>query len=94
MIPRWTRSAIADLTEARRYIERDNPDAAQALASKILAAVDLLVQTPGIGRPGRVPATREFVITRTRYLIVYHVRRRRLEILRILHQHRQWPMGR
>jgi plasmid stabilization system protein ParE len=91
MMPRWTRSAIEDLAEARRYIERDDPDAAQLLASRILQAVDLLVEAPNMGRPGRVPATREFVVVGTRYLIVYRTRSQRLELLRILHQRRQWP---
>lgn len=91
MTPRWTRSATADLASARRYVEQENPDAARALAARILAAVDLLMDAPDIGRPGRVPSTREFVVTRTRYLIVYRVRRKRLDLLRVLHQRQKWP---
>ena len=88
---KWTRAAIPDLAEARRYVERDNPEAAQTLAHRILDVVDLLGQSPGAGRPGRVRATREFVVARTRYIIVYRVRRQRLELLRVLHARRRVP---
>lgn len=35
---RWTRPALADLTEAQDYIARDNPSAAEAVAKRVWQA--------------------------------------------------------
>jgi toxin ParE1/3/4 len=44
-----------------------------------------------MGRPGRVPGTREFVIARTPYVVPYRVRGDAIEILRVYHGARLWP---
>ena len=87
----WFRSAIADLEEARAYIARDDPKAARRVASALVASVDRLSEYPGIGRPGRIPGTRELVVSRTPYLIPYRVRDGVVEILRVFHARRRWP---
>ena len=87
----WFRSAIADLEEARAYIARDDPKAARRVASALVASVDRLSEHPGIGRPGRIPGTRELVVSRTPYLIPYRVRDGVVEILRVFHARRRWP---
>jgi plasmid stabilization system protein ParE len=40
----------------------------------VLAAGDLLAEQPNIGRPGRIPGTRELVAPKTSYIIPYRVR--------------------
>lgn len=87
----WFRMAVADLREARAWIARDDPSAARRVANRILEAVDRLAQQPAIGRPGRVPGTRELVVPRTPYILPYRVRGDVLEILRVLHAARRWP---
>ncbi|MDP2196877.1 MAG: type II toxin-antitoxin system RelE/ParE family toxin [Rhodocyclaceae bacterium] len=44
-----------------------------------------------MGRPGRVPGTRELVVTRFPYILPYRVREQAVEILRIFHTSRKWP---
>lgn len=87
----WFRSAIADLEEARAFIANDNPQAARRVASAIVDAVDRLAAHPAVGRPGRVPGTRELVVSRTPYVIPYRVREGVVEILRVVHARRRWP---
>jgi toxin ParE1/3/4 len=50
-----------------------------------------LAENPHIGRPGRVPGTREFVIDKTPYIVPYRVKDNALQILRIYHGARRWP---
>jgi toxin ParE1/3/4 len=39
----------------------------------MVAAVHLLSETPEIGRPGRIPTTRELVVPKTRYIVPYRI---------------------
>jgi len=40
---------------------------------------------------GRVPGTRELVVTGTPYIVAYRVRDETVEILRVFHAARKWP---
>ena len=89
---RWTRLADRDLDEIAEYIEADNPAAAVRVVLEIINQVETLLQEhPAIGRPGRVPGTRELVIRGLPYIVPYRVRDNELELLRILHTARRWP---
>src|SRR5262245_23630955 len=59
----WHRRARHDLQAVRESIAEVNPGAARQVAQRILHAVGLLAEQPSLGRPGRVPETRELVIT-------------------------------
>jgi toxin ParE1/3/4 len=87
----WSALAVSDLVEVRRYIGDRNRSAARRVARRILESVNLLTRFPAIGRPGRVPHTRELVVTDTPYLVPYRVRGDVVEILRVLHGARRWP---
>jgi toxin ParE1/3/4 len=91
MIIKWLDEAVHDLRQLRYYIANDNPSAAKSVAKRILEVVSLLAEQPGIGRPGRVPHTRELVITGTPFIIPYQVKGNAIEILRIFHGAMQWP---
>jgi toxin ParE1/3/4 len=84
-----TDAALGDLDSLRSFIAADNPAAAQQEVARLFAAIDRLLQLPNIGRPGRVPATRELVVAP--YLIIYTVDGERLIVLRIIHGARNWP---
>jgi toxin ParE1/3/4 len=87
----WSPRAIAHLVDLRAYIARDNPAAARRTASTLLAAVERLAERPGLGRPGRVPATRELVVPGTPYVVPYRQRGDRLEVIAVFHGRRKWP---
>ncbi len=87
----WAPGAIEDLRHLRAYIARDTPRAAAEIAAKVLAAADHLSSFPASGRPGRLPNTRELVVTGTPLVIPYTVTDRGVEIVAVLHGARRWP---
>lgn len=81
----WTRSARRDVNEIWDYLELRDPDAAELAESQILKAVEGLSQFPKRGRSGRSAGTRELVISRLPYRVVYWLEETRVVILRVLH---------
>jgi toxin ParE1/3/4 len=88
---RWQRTALADLEAIQDYLLERNPPAALRLMSDLREAALSLIEQPNRGRPGRVPGTRELVVSGTTYLIPYRVRGHVIEILRVFHGARKWP---
>jgi toxin ParE1/3/4 len=86
-----TSLALTDLDEVERFVARDGPAAAIDTVLRLLAAIELLALHPEAGRPGRVPGTRELVVTSTPYGMPYRVRDNAVEVLRVLHGRRRWP---
>lgn len=88
---RWLRQALRNLDEEAAYIAADDPAAARLVLARVLDAVAMLEQQPGLGRPGRVPGTRELVVLKTRYVVPYRVHGDTVEILRVFHTSRRLP---
>jgi toxin ParE1/3/4 len=90
--PVWSPETIDDLAALRAYIEEDDPAAARRTALRIVHAIEvLLAANPRIGRPGRVPGTRELVIPPTPFIVPYRVRSNTIQALRVFHGTRRWP---
>jgi toxin ParE1/3/4 len=88
----WSPEAIQDLISLRAYIAEDSPAGARRIVLRILHDVEyLLPENPHIGRPGRVPGTRELVIPRTPYIVPYRMQGESIQILRVYHGARRWP---
>jgi plasmid stabilization system protein ParE len=88
---RWLRTALRNLDEAADFIAADDPAAARLVVMRVLEAVAQLAEQPALGRPGRVPGTRELVVPKTRYLVPYRARGDAIEILRVFHTSRRPP---
>jgi toxin ParE1/3/4 len=88
---RWLRRALRNLEEEADYVARDDPQAAAQVVERITTSVDLLASQPALGRTGRVPGTRELIITGTPYIVPYRVRDDTVEILRMFHGAKRWP---
>lgn len=88
---RWLRKALRNLDEEATYIATDDAGAARLIVQRVLDAVAQLAEQPGLGRPGRVPGTRELVVKKTRYIVPYRVRGETVEILRAFHTSRRLP---
>ncbi len=88
---RWLRKALQNLDDEASFIATDNPLAAQQVVERVLHAVAMLEDQPGLGRVGRLPGTRELVVLNTRYLVPYRVRGGTVEILRVFHTSRRLP---
>jgi plasmid stabilization system protein ParE len=83
--------AIEDREHIFDFIEANNAEAALAVDDRILEAIGKLSRFPEMGRPGRVPKTRELVISETPYIAAYRVENASVLILRILHGAQRWP---
>jgi plasmid stabilization system protein ParE len=62
----------------------------KALYERIETIAAELVAAPYIGRPGRIPGTRELIIMNTPYILPYQIRSNCIEILRVYHGARRW----
>jgi len=88
----WSPEAIDDLTSIRAYIAEDNPAAARGVVLHIMQNIEqLLSSNPQMGRPSRVPGTRELVIPKTPFVVPYRLQRNVIQILRVYHGARRWP---
>ena len=88
---RWTRVAVQDLQAVWDFVGDENETAADKLIQRISCAVEQLQRHPNLGRPGRVPGTRELVIIGTPYVASYRIIRPEIQVLAILHGARTWP---
>ena len=88
---RWLRKALTNLDAEAAYIATEDPAAARLVVERVLKAVNRLVEQPALGRPGRVPGTRELLVAKTRYIVPYRVRGESVEILRVFHASRRLP---
>lgn len=87
----WTPSARSDLANHFYYIAATNFDAAIDQEDRITAAVERLTAYPMLGRQGRWGQTRELVVPRTPYLVIYRLLPDAVELLRIIHGAQDWP---
>ncbi len=88
---KWLEVALDSLIAEAEYISKDSPAAAARTVDAIVNAVENLKRFPASGRPGRVPGTRELVVSRTPYIVPYRVRSDTVELLLVLHAARKWP---
>lgn len=86
---RWLRLALADLDDIAGYIARDDPETARAVVARIWERARMLKDQPGMGRPGRVPGTRELVLPGLPFILPYRVDKGEVQVLRVLHTARR-----
>ena len=89
----WSPTAIDDLAHVRSYIAQHDPGAATTVGRRIIESIENLRRFPSVGRPGRIPHTRELVITGTPFIVPYTVTENGVEIIAVLHGARRWPPG-
>lgn len=80
----WSALALSRLQEVYDYVARDKPVAPDRLAVRIVAAVESLRDYPHIGRAGKGD-TRELVIGKTPYVVVYRIERETIRVGTIWH---------
>jgi toxin ParE1/3/4 len=81
----WSPLVRARLKEIRAYVARDKPQAAERLATRIVAVVEALRTHPYLGRAGVEPGLRELVIGGTPYIVFYRVQGKQVTISTIWH---------
>ena len=88
----WKDSAEHDLAEIALYY---TPEVSAAFALETVA--DIVAQIEGLSffplrtRIGRVEGTREYVISRYRYIAVVRVTQKFVEVHNVIHTSRQYP---
>jgi toxin ParE1/3/4 len=88
----WTEQATRQLDQAHDYIALSNSeDVAFRITTLIVTTIQQLTAFPMSGRAGRVPGTRELVISNTPFIAGYAVDHGRIVILSIYHGAQQWP---
>ena len=93
MIVRFTQIARADIAAIFEYISRDNPSAARHVVTAIENATDRLSQFPQSGRIGAIETTRELVVPRLPFIVVYRVINDTVEIIAVFHAAQDRPRG-
>jgi len=89
----WTPHAREQRSKSIDFIAQSNPVAALEQLDEIEKQTDMLLQHPGIGRRGRSKGTRELVISRTNFIVVYRInaKTKQVVIVRFLHTSQAWP---
>lgn len=89
----WLPQAQANRMDLIAYIGQENPRAALNQLDEIEQQIDRLIDYPEMGRVGRKRGTRELVLNRTSFVLVYRIqiKLQSIEILRLLHGAQKWP---
>ncbi|WP_083236353.1 type II toxin-antitoxin system RelE/ParE family toxin [Pseudomonas sp. S3E12] len=87
----WLRTALKNLDDEAAYIAQENPKAAHEFVQAIMVGLGHVAEFPAMGKEGRVPGTREWVVPRWPYIVPYRIRDGRLQVMRIFHTRRQPP---
>lgn len=87
----WTLPAVEHLKEIRAHISQDSPAAASRVVKAIREQVKPLAEHPQMGRRGFIDGTRELVISRLPYLVLYQQQDEIVTILAVVHTARNWP---
>jgi len=80
-----TEPAQEDLAAIYAYYAVRNPNSAGRVVGAILGAINGLAQFPLMGRQGATPGTRERIVTRYPYRIVYRIVDDTVDVLRVVH---------
>jgi toxin ParE1/3/4 len=86
----WTPEAEQDRVDIWNYVSEDKPGAAARLDSLFSDAAGSLATLPTLGKPGKIPGTRE-LLPHQHYRLVYEIERETVWILALVHTARQWP---
>ena len=87
----WSRAALLDVDEIGDFLAAIDPVVERRTLARIRERASSLATYPGLGRPGRVPGTRELVVSGTSFVLVYRECRGHVEIANVLHGARRWP---
>lgn len=90
MIITWSEPARRDLQSHFDYLAVRDVDAALRMEEAIRQAVERLADFPYSGRPGMREGTRELLIARQPYIIVYKPTTVEIFIVRVWHGAQNW----
>ena len=90
----WTEQATRQLDQAHDYIALSNSEeVASRITMQIVSSVQQLAVYPMSGKAGRIPGTRESVISNTPFIIAYAIEETDIVVLAVYHGAQHWPEG-
>jgi toxin ParE1/3/4 len=91
----WSRPAVRNMQDIHNYLMEHSGDPERAVGA-ILKGVERLAEQPYMGRPGHIAGTRELVIARQPYIVVYGViedkRPPEIAIYHVYHSSQNWQV--
>jgi toxin ParE1/3/4 len=85
MAVRWRRAAIRDLDRIDSWLSSLDHAKPDRVRQQIGAAISMLERLGDVGRPGREPGTREIVVKKAPYVIVYGFHDGDIDVLAVIH---------
>ena len=83
--------AETDLEAIADYIAQDNSSAAIRVIARIEQSIHQLEFLPRIGRRGLLPDTRELLVYKLPYKIIYRIEDNTIFVINVIHTRRNWP---
>ena len=93
MLIKWSEHADDDLAEIlASFLNLDEEERGKRIVSLIIKSTTGLVRYPLSGKPGRMQGTRELILQKLPYILVYRALSPEiLEVARVLHTSKLWP---
>ena len=83
--------SLSNMEVIKLHIAADNPAAATKVIQSVLSASDGLIDFPMLGHTGQRTGTRELVLAKYPYTIIYRPTLKKIHILAVVHQSQQHP---
>lgn len=87
----WSPRSGRNIASIRDHIAADNPAAAQAVLNEIRRTAESLRDFPLLGHPGRRSGSRELVLRRHPYTLIYRITASKIGIVAVIHQAQKHP---
>lgn len=84
----WSRRAEDGLAAIHDFIAEDNPKAAEKVVRHLLDSAAKLVGFPLLGHEGKRTGTRELVLPKYHYSIIYRLTADKVRIVAVIHHKR------
>lgn len=81
----WSKKAKNDLFKVEMYSQQFGKDVVLELMAFLFKSIESLELWPNLGKAGRLPGTRELVLSKYPFLVVYRYQEETIEILRVFH---------
>ncbi len=85
----WSEAALLELAEGLAFIADDSRSAARLVKRRIDVAARRIAREPTVYRPGLIAGTRECVVDRTSYTLIYEEFEDSIAVLHCWHQRRR-----
>ncbi|OGB26380.1 MAG: hypothetical protein A3I66_05925 [Burkholderiales bacterium RIFCSPLOWO2_02_FULL_57_36] len=86
----WSPRAQRNIESIRDYIAVDNPVAAQSVLGEIRRVAESLRNFPMMGHAGERVGTRELVLSKYPYTLIYRLTPKKIGIVAVTHQSRKY----